>query len=105
MKVYKENDLTEKFNNSVDKAKELWKTICKKNVEEMGDYGSCVVGAGIEISLIPKKCRSPRYKMIISSHEVSYSQGSVTWERGVKEVIDFLKLEDIDAVFNWGRMD
>lgn len=105
MKAYREKDFTPEFNHAIAEAKDMWRVICKENFADIGDVGSCVVGAGIEINYIPKGCRKARRKQIISSHDVAQCQGSINWEHGHEKVVDFLKFKGIDCAFNWGRMD
>lgn len=105
MIIYKDKDFTYEFNKIVEQAKSLWKEICKDNFEKYGDEGSCVLGAGIEIKYLPKKCRKYRHKFIIEENEVSKCQGSLNWERRIEEVLEFLKKNNIEAHYNSGYLD
>jgi hypothetical protein len=105
MKTYKQKDINDNFKNIVNIAKQKWIQICKDNLEKYGDEGSCVIGAAIKILFIPKGCRKSRYSTIISSDEVSQCQGSLNWERGVEEIIQYLKENNIDSIYSYGRID
>lgn len=105
MKTYKNKDLDNSFIKTIEAAKQLWKSSCEENYKKYGDEGSCVIGAGICIYFIPPKCRNPTVRQIISSNEVSCAQGSLNWERGLDEVIEFLSKNWIEAKYIPGYMD
>lgn len=105
-KFYRTADIeTTKFKDAVAVAKDMWMKSCIKHYEAHGDSGSCVLGAGIYIYLIPLRCRKPQKYFIISAYDVACSQGSTNWEYGRKEVLDYLTAQGIDAHYSWGSMD
>jgi len=105
MKIYKEKELDDYFWEWTYRAQKMWIHICKENIEKYGNIGTCVLGAGIYINLIPKGKRKPRKYLIIESSEATNYQGSIIWEDGVEDVLKFLKKYDIEADYHPGRMD
>lgn len=105
-KTYRPAEIeTPKFIAAVESAKEIWKRSCEAHFKQHGDSGTCVMGAGIYIDLIPLRCRKPQKYFIIRAHEVSCCQGSTNWESGRQEVLDYLKAQGIEAHYEWGIMD
>jgi hypothetical protein len=105
MHIYKQQDMTDQFKETIFRAKKMWMAICKENFEKDGDKGSCVLGAGITIMLLLPKCRKPRRTMIIASNEVAQCQGSANWEKGNQQVLSFLSKNGIEAAYECGNMD
>lgn len=105
-KTYRPAEIeTPKFITAVEAAKKIWRKSCEAHFAMHGDYGTCVMGAGIYIYLIPLRCRKPQKYFIIRAHEVSCCQGSTNWESGRQEVLDYLKAQGIEAHYEWGIMD
>lgn len=105
MTIYTPKDVDGNFLNIVTQAKDMWKKICEENFVKYGDEGSCVVGAGISIYFIPPRCRNYRRSYIIRADDVTNCQGSLSWERDIEKVIEYLKNNGIDCHYNGGRMD
>lgn len=106
MQAYKSTDLNRpEFRQALNEATKLWAEKCEAYVKENGDVGSCVIGAGIEIEVIPKGCRKPRRQIVISNHDVTRVQGSCVWEASQREVVQFLKDKGIECRFNYGILD
>ena len=104
MKVYKQSEVA-RMVESISLAKNLWAERSAVVFKEKGDVGSCIIGDGIEILVLPPKCRKPKAHMIIWAREISSCQGSCHYEATQEGIIDFLKGEDIEARYNYGRMD
>lgn len=70
-----------------------------RKAKKFDDPGSCVIGAGIEISNVLRKqiafIRVPK----------SAGQGSITWEQSVGDVVQYLRDHGLDARYECGRMD
>lgn len=95
-----------KFEDVINKAREMWKERANEYFEKHGDVGSCVLGAGICIYAVPPRCRNEKKISLIPSHEVARCQGSLHWEHRVNEVVDFLKANGLErAYFDYGMMD
>lgn len=79
-----------------EELKKLWKNLCDKNYAEIGDSGSCVLGAGL----------TQDGEMIISANEVSPCQGSIVWEKGLTNLLkEFNEKYDLEIRHEWGNMD
>ena len=89
----------------INRARALWHYRCDQDYHKNGDSGTCVLGAGIAVPLLPKGCRNPRKHMVISADEVSCCQGSLNWERSVEEIIAILKPHLPGVHYASGRMD
>lgn len=93
----------------IKKAKAMWKKGCEDEYKLKGDWGSCVLGAGIIPSDLTEKqwdhgwVDSKLY--IISSHEVTNAQGSCVWEANVKEVVQFMNDNGVKCEYHPGRLD
>lgn len=86
-----ENDLIV-ARDIIKKAKELWK-------EYGRDEGSCVIGAGIGVMLLRKKCRKPIEYIIINSP----FQGDGS--RNISIPLNYLARNGIAAFRIIGRID
>jgi hypothetical protein len=105
-KTYRPAEIeTPAFTAAVEAAKGIWKKSCEAHFAKHGDSGTCVMGAGIYIDLIPRRCRKPQKYFIIRANEVSCCQGSTNWEYGRQEVLDYLKAHGIEARYEWGIVD
>jgi hypothetical protein len=104
--VYQPVDLeSAAFMNSVAVAKARWKAEIEKYFQKKGDYGTCVLGAGIKIYFMGKRKRTPEELCLINPHEISPCQGSATWEASVGKIVKQLNAEGIECWFDYGRMD
>ena len=91
--------------NAILKAKLIWSDACTKFMEQHGDTGSCVMGAGISIDFIPKGKRTPRRLMVISQYDVCSAQGSVVWEDSKDLALKVFEDHGIATHYSWGMMD
>jgi hypothetical protein len=74
-----------------------WTRLANEYGDNEGDIGSCVIGAGFNFTY-----KNLSYRMI----PMSKWQGSLTWEKFVKEIRE--KLEKIGAeniMYDWGMLD
>lgn len=94
-----------KYRKVIDEAREMWEKSAREYYDKNGDTGSCVIGAGIKIEVIPPRCRKPRAMMLISANEVARCQGSLHWEHNVQTVVNYLRDNGLNAFFDYGRMD
>lgn len=104
MKIYKQNELPE-LQPIINNARQLWREECEIAGAKYGDVGTCVIGAGFEVPVIPKGYRKSRMVTILSPREVCRYQGSIIWEHSMDKIRSFLKSQGIEAHYNWGRMD
>jgi len=93
------------FQDVIAKAKAAWDTASKEQFNIHGDKGSCVMGDGIEVEVLPPRCKYPQRIMIIRSREVAYAQGSVHYEAVVDVALKILKDAGLNVSYNYGRMD
>ena len=93
------------FREVINKATEMWKESANAHYEQHGDYGTCVLGAGIKVYMVPKGCRNERSVMLIPAYDVARCQGSCHWEVGAEDVVAFLRDNGLPAFFDYGRMD
>lgn len=93
------------FNEVINEARAMWEKSAREYYERNGDVGSCVLGAGICVDVVPPRCRKARSVMIISASSVARCQGSLHWEYNVGAVVDYLRSNGLDAYFDCGRMD
>ena len=102
-----ESNLPESFDKVVHKAKLLWKNaaINEYNKDNRQDIGTCILGDGICVNIVPKRCRKPRKVMIIPSSSVAQCQGSAHYDRCYHVAIEYLKSHGIDAYYHYGTMD
>lgn len=100
--VYNDKDL-EISAATIHNANLLWKCKTREYIEKNGDMGSCVLGAGIDVYHLPKRARKPKTITIINAP--SMAQGSICWEHSVKDIIQYLKDNGIEAHYNCGWMD
>lgn len=96
-----------KFQPVIEQAKQMWKDLSEKAYNEDGqaDLGSCVLGDGICVLVVPPRCRKEHSITIIPSREVSKCQGSLHYERYVSQVVDFLQENGLDAYYHYGFLD
>lgn len=94
-----------KYNEVVNNARDMWMVSAEEHFNEHGDVGSCVLGAGIKVEVVPPRCRKPRSLMLISANEVAKCQGSLHWEHNVQEIVNYLRGQGLDVYFDYGRMD
>jgi hypothetical protein len=104
MKTYTIKEL-DTMRGVIDQAKEMWQKRCDEYIRRYGDNGTCVLGAGISVYYIPKRCRKAISGRIITQNDVTNAQGSLVWEKSVDEVIGFLKTNGIECFYNPGNMD
>jgi len=103
---YQHSDLSnEVMQGTIAKARDLWQKRCAEYVAKHGDRGSCVMGAGIAVWYLAKKCRTPGKLIIIDAREATWYQGSVIWEDSRAEVQKFLADNGIVTCYAWGNMD
>lgn len=70
-----------------------------REAKEHDDPGTCVIGAGIQISNVAGK------QAAFIRVPASAGQGSLTWERSVADVVAYLRGRGLDARYECGRMD
>jgi hypothetical protein len=105
MECYQEADLC-RLTGPANTAAIEWSKECRATYERKGDWGSCVLGAGIEIPFLKPRAKYPTYKMIISASHVCPWQGSCVWEESVPKILAILEsLGVVGARYNCGRMD
>lgn len=76
--------------------KTRWQKLCNENYKNMGDSGSCVLGAGLMNGQI----------MIVKAFEVSPCQGNIVWETGLSKLISEFNEEFNTQVWHeYGNMD
>lgn len=104
--VYRPAHVTSQaFVAAVDAAKVFWAKRCAETIAQKGDYGTCVLGAGLVVNYLAKGKRKPRDLKIISAHDVTNAQGSCVWETSYREAIAFLAGRGIIATYEAGNMD
>ena len=91
--------------SAINSARALWHYRCDQDYHKNGDTGTCVLGAGIVVPLLPPRCKVPRTHMVISADEVSCAQGSLNWERSVDEIVELLRPHLPGVYYACGRMD
>ena len=98
MIAYKEKDL-QKIQGLIDNAKIL----VKRDIEDMKieDGGSCVLGNGIQIYFVPKRCRNPIKKIIVDGP----FQGNVSNYKALKNALDYLRQSGVDCRYEDGILD
>jgi hypothetical protein len=101
----REKDFFEKHHEALDQAREMWRSRCDAFLAQHGDEGTSVLGAGIEVDIIPARCRHYRPITVISASSVTRAQGASVWEDSVRDIIAFLGQHGIEAHYNPGRMD
>jgi hypothetical protein len=98
MKNYKNVDMAE-IREWVYIAEDIVADTIKK--ENIVDYGTCVLGAGIKINFIWPRCRKPRERILISQP----FQGNVSNYRALKTALDYLQSKGVDCFYDDGRVD
>lgn len=77
--------------------RDRWEKLCEKNFKEIGDKGSCVIGACL---------KNGNGEELIYAHDVSPAQGSIVWEIGLEEMLkEFNEEFDTKVHYHWGMMD
>ena len=104
-KTYKQKDL-EKLSTiiAVSDAARLWSFRCAQEFAKKGDWGSCVLGAGIGVWMVPTGKRKAEEVILIHPPHTA-GQGSCSWETSTDEVIASLKVAGIDAHYICGHLD
>ena len=107
VQVFEKDDL-HKLNSVINEASNLWEKLTKEYIDQNGDQGSCVIGAGIEVLVIPQ--RTPKLKKLKAVKIIDQprcAQGSICWEgQRLKDVQAFLKENGIvNSKYNAGWMD
>lgn len=106
LRVYRDRDFEDvRFQDILRTAGDLWKMKIEAYVQAHGERGCCVLGAGIAVHYVPKRCRNPRMRIVINPHQICMYQGSVVWEASADSIVDHLKAQGIDCWFEYGRMD
>lgn len=79
----------------IDKAQRMWSDLVEQYAATHSEreYGSCVLGAGIDIQ--------GGYRIDAPSR----FQGSLTWEHSVDTIIAFLAQNGLKGTYDPGRMD
>ena len=102
---YQDADMDEAFWTVVKQAKQMWADECEQYMKNEGDVGTCVLGAGIEVDYLRKRCRNPTSYMLIRAHDVTGAQSSLVWEKNVGCIVSYLRANGIKARYACGRMD
>jgi hypothetical protein len=105
LKVFRKKDFDDNFNRVRDEAREIWRASSRKEFEENGDTGSCIMGDGFCVMAVPPRCRNAREVYIMRSSEVACCQGSLHYEKGVAEVKAHFAKNGYEVYYNHGRMD
>jgi hypothetical protein len=99
MKIYKIKDLEEMRELISAARKIVYATII---AEKIKDSGSCTLGAGIYIRLLPKGAR----KNYVNHRIVDQPfQGNMSNYQALRHAIEFLRENGIDCCYDDGRMD
>jgi hypothetical protein len=104
MKAYRQRDL-DAFAGHIKWVKEQWRAAARVEFERHGDKGSCIMGDGIAVMLIPPRCRTPRRHLIIDSREVASCQGSLHYEAVAGDAVRALQAFEIECFYHYGVMD
>ena len=96
MSNYREADLA-KYADVIAQAKAL----VAEDVKIGRDEGTCVLGAGIAIHVIPKRARYPRTRILIDAP----FQGNVGSRKACERGLALLRAAGLDAFWHDGRMD
>lgn len=104
MKIYKTKEL-EQFKSLIEQAKTMWIDLAQKEFQSKGDSGCCVIGAGLEVYVLPPRCKHPQSLQLISFNEVSPCQGESAVQNTSKQIVEFLKQHGLETRYNYGRMD
>lgn len=102
--VYTQKELSE-FNPHIIHATKLWAHAAGEYYKKHGDTGTCIVGDGIGIYLIPKGCRKPQKVLIIPSSRVAHCQGSSHYEATKSVAMEYLREQGLETHYNYGFMD
>lgn len=65
------------------------------------DEGSCVLGAGVAIDVVPKGCRIPRRVIVVGAP----FQGNVGSEKACVRAVEILRTSGLDAYWYDGILD
>lgn len=104
-RVYTEREMNDSvFRTIVEKAAEMWSERCAKYVAQYGDSGTCVLGACIEVRMIPNGCRKQRDRRLINVPSTA-AQGASTWEESVHDIVKWLGEHGIEARYECGFSD
>jgi len=95
--AYQDGDL-EKLSHLFAAAYEIWRK-SMYGPGKPGDFGSCVLGAGLSVAYAPPRARYPRRKLVVGSP--GQSDGSYCVDAAQK----FLEDHGIRTEFEWGRLD
>lgn len=103
--TYKQKDLENPaVIKAVADAANLWSLRCAEAFAKKGDWGSCVLGAGIGVWMVPAGKRTAVETILIHPPHTA-GQGSCSWETSTDEVIASLKVAGIDAHYVCGHLD
>jgi len=97
--AYQQADL-DKVKPIIDKAQKLWLETWKSQGEL--DEGSCCGGKCIQVPFLRKRARTIEYLPIV---HCNFVQGNVSAQRAVKPVLEYLKNEGLEAVYDDGWMN
>lgn len=101
----KEKDFWDKYGEIVNEAKKIWIDKSKKSYKKIGDVGPIIMGDGINVLLIPKRCRNPKPVEILPSADVAQCQGNAHYEQHASSIVDWLKGKGIDCWYSYGIRD
>ena len=77
------------------------KRVVADDASRCRDEGSCVLGAGIAIDVLPKRCRLPQRRILISAP----FQGNVGSQKACKRALALLRISGLDAYWYDGIID
>jgi hypothetical protein len=104
VECYQDAELTTaEFVQTCEAVKELWRTRCREYVEQHGQRGTAVIGAGFTVWYLPPRARKPQRKMILDS-PLGF-QGSIVWESSRGEIEKAFTDAGIEVHYEWGSMD
>lgn len=95
-KAYKHSELAEIRELAGNATRLMLSYIDEHNLQ---DGGTCVLGEGIDVLVLPPRCKIPRYYQIVSQP----FQGNN--ERALRVAMAYLVEQGVDCVYNHGRMD
>lgn len=92
-----------RFKKALKEAEQIWLKISKAAYKKYGDTGSCTLGGGITMDLIPPGKRKPQRVVVLYSP--SNVQGEVVKFAGMKEAAEYLYDLGFKVGIDYGMVD
>jgi hypothetical protein len=101
-RVYTKDELTA-LAPLIAEVRAVWQRRCEEYIASGRTCGSSVMGAGVAINYLYPRARRPQQAIVLSPP--SQTDGSLSWETSVAEILELLRSKGVDCHYHQGRLD